>query len=253
MSDLFARAGDGEGGRRRRRRVGEAPLPFDPEAPEAGHRQRLRQRLLAGGGEAFQDHELLEYVLALAIPRRDTKPIAKELLNRFGTFGAVLAAEPEALVGVEGVSEASAAALKFVEAATHRMLAGGLKDRALIGNPQALIDYLHARLAHNVTEQVRCLFLNNRNLLITDEVISDGRANQSALDPVVVVRRALMLGATAIILVHNHPSGDPTPSRDDIAVTRQTVEAAKLLGITVHDHIVIGANGHASLRALGLM
>lgn len=213
----------------------------------------MRARLLAGGGDAFHDHELLEYLLALAIPRRDTKPLAKELLNRFGTFAAVLSAEPEALAGVEGVSEGTAAALKFVEAATHRMLSGGLSNRELIANSQALLDYLHARMAHGVTEQVRCLFLNNRNYLITDEVISDGRANQSALDPVVVVRRALMLGATAIILVHNHPSGDPTPSRDDIAVTRQTVEAAKLLGITVHDHIVVGANGHASLRALGLM
>lgn len=231
----------------------EAAPPFDPDNPDAGHRARLRARLLAGGGDAFQDHELLEYVLALAIPRRDTKPVAKELLNRFGTFGAVLSADPSALAGVEGVSEHTAAALKFVEAATHRMLAGGLKDRELIGNPQALLDYLHGRLAHAVTEQVRCLFLNNRNILITDEVISDGRANQSSLDPVVVVRRALMLGASAIILVHNHPSGDPTPSRDDIAVTRQTVEAAKLLGIAVHDHIVVGANGHASLRALGLM
>ena len=230
-----------------------AATPFDRDNPEAGHRARLRARLLAGGGDAFLDHELLEYLLALAIPRRNTKPLAKELINQFGTFSAVLSAEPEALCRVEGVSESTAAALKFVEAATHRMLAGGLRDREVISNSEALLNYLRARLAYVATEQVRCLFLNNRNLLITDEVISHGRANQSALDPVVVLRRALMLGATAIILVHNHPSGDPTPSRDDIAVTRQMVESARLLGITVHDHIVIGANGHASLRALGLM
>ena len=221
--------------------------------PNAGHRARLRQRLLEGGAEAFLDHELLEYVLALAIPRRDTKPLARALITEFGSFAAVIAAEPAALGRVEGLGETAVAALKFVQAAALRSLKAAVIARPVIGGWEPLLEYLHAAQAHGINEQVRVLFLNSKNILIREEVMADGTINEATIHTREIVRRALELGAAGIILVHNHPSGDPTPSRADIALTHEIIGAAKLFGIIVHDHIVIGHAGHASLRALGHM
>lgn len=213
----------------------------------------MRERLLEGGADAFLDYELLEYVLALAIPRRDTKPLAKRLLAEFGDLPALLSASPAELSRVEGLGEGAAAALKFVEACAVRSLQRSALSRPVLANMDRVIDYLHARLAHELTEEFRVLFLNNRNILIRDEAFGEGTVNQAPVYPREVLKRALELQASAVILVHNHPAGDPTPSRDDIQMTRSIVDAARPLGIAVHDHIVIGRSAHASLRALGLM
>ena len=213
----------------------------------------MRERLLAGGGDAFLDYELLEYVLTLAIPRRDTKPLAKKLLDEFGDLPTLLAASPKELERVEGLGEGAVAALKFVEACAVRALQRKALARPVLANFDAVVDYLHARLAHELTEQFRVLFLNNRNILIRDEAMGEGTVNQAPVYPREIVKRALELQASAVILVHNHPSGDPTPSRDDIQMTRAIVDAAKPVGIAVHDHLVIARSSHASLRALGLM
>ena len=213
----------------------------------------MRERLLAGGGDAFLDYELLEYVLTLAIPRRDTKPLAKTLLDEFGDLPTLLAASPKELARVDGLGEGAVAALKFVEACAVRSLQRRALARPVLANFDAVVDYLHARLAHEMTEEFRVLFLNNRNILIRDEGMGEGTVNQAPAYPREIVKRALELQASAVILVHNHPSGDPTPSRDDIQMTRAIVDAAKPVGIAVHDHLVIARSSHASLRALGLM
>jgi DNA repair protein RadC len=223
------------------------------EMDTSGHRARLRKRLLELGPDGLLDHELVEYLLALAIPRRDTKPLAKALLAEFGGLGGLFTADPESLTRVPGMGETSVAAVKIVQAATLRMLRGTLEDRPVLGNWQALLDYLRADLAFEINERVRVLHLNTRNILIRDEVMSEGSVDEAAVYVREVIRRALELGSAAVILVHNHPSGDPSPSRADIDVTRQIAEAGKRLGITVHDHIIIGTKGHSSLRALGLI
>lgn len=209
--------------------------------------------MLEGGGDAFLDYELLEYILGLAIPRRDTKPLAKRLLSEFGSFPAVLAASPAELARVEGLSAGGAAAMKFVEAASLRSLRAAALDRPVLSGWQALTDYLHAAMAHRVTEEFRVIFLNNRNILIRDEAMGSGTVNAAPVYPREIVKRALELGASGLILVHNHPSGDPQPSRKDIAMTKAIVEAGRHLGLSVHDHVVIGRTGHASFRALGLL
>lgn len=224
-----------------------------PDTDVSGHRERLRARLLEGGGDAFLDYELLEYILGLAIPRRDTKPLAKRLLAEFGSFPAVLAASPAELARVEGLSAGGAAACKFVEAASLRSLRAAALDRPVLSGWQALTDYLHAAMAHRVTEEFRVIFLNNRNILIRDEAMGSGTVNAAPVYPREIVKRALELGASGLILVHNHPSGDPAPSRDDIAMTKSVIEAGKHLGLAVHDHVVIGRTGQASFRALGLL
>ncbi len=232
------------------------PKAREPESPDpghSGHRARLRQRLLGHGGEALLDHELIEYLLALAIPRRDTKPLAKALLKEFGGIGGLFTAEPEALMRVNGMGETAAAAIKIGQAAALRLLRAQVAEQPVLGNWQALIDYLQADMAHHVIERVRVLHLNTRNMLIRDELISEGSIDEAAVHVREVIRRAIDLGSAAIILVHNHPSGDPAPSRADIDLTRQIAEAGKRLGITVHDHLIIGATGHVSLRAQGLM
>jgi len=213
----------------------------------------MRERLLEGGGEAFLDYELLEYVLGLAIPRRDTKPLAKRLLGEFGSFPALLAAAPAELARVEGLTEGAAAALKFIEAAMLRSLRTAALDRPVLSGWQALMDYLHATLAHRATEAFHVIFLDNRNILMRDEQMSSGTVNAAPVYPREIVKRALDLGASGLVLVHNHPSGDPSPSRDDIAMTKAIVEAGRHLGLAVHDHIIIGKTGHASFRALGLL
>jgi DNA repair protein RadC len=231
--------------------------PEPPPAPEsadtAGHRARLRQRLNDTGGDGLLDHELIEYLLALAIPRRDTKPLAKALLREFGGIGGLLTADAQALSRVPGMGETSIAALKIAHAAAIRLVKAEIADRPVLANWQALLDYLRADMAHHPIERVRVLHLNTRNMLIRDELMSEGSIDQAAVHIREVIRRAIDLGSAAIILVHNHPSGDPSPSRADIDLTRSIMEAGKRLNIAVHDHIIIGTGGHASLRALGLI
>jgi DNA repair protein RadC len=225
-----------------------APLP-----DHAGHRARLRARLLGGDVEGMADYELVEYLLALAIPRRDTKPLAKALLREFGSLAQLVSADPESLRRVEGMGDTAIAALKIVQAASLRMLKGEFRDKPLLSSWDALLDWLRADMAPIEVERVRVLYLNSRNMLIRDELVSEGSIDQSAIYVREVVKRALELGAAALILVHNHPSGNPEPSRQDIAITRDIAEAAARLGIAVHDHIIIGGTGYRSLRALGLL
>jgi DNA repair protein RadC len=210
-------------------------------------------RLLEGGPEALLDHELVEYLLALALPRRDTKPLAKKLIHEFGGFGALLSADAEAIARAGELSEGAVAALKIAQATALRLLQSEIKDRTVLGSWQALLDYLHADMAHNPVERVRVLYLNAKNMLIRDELMSEGSVDEAAIYVREVIRRALDCHASAIILVHNHPSGDPQPSNQDIKLTREIVEAGRPLRISVHDHVIIGARGHSSLRAMGLI
>ncbi len=218
-----------------------------------GHRARLRQRLAEGGGDALLDHELIEYLLALAIPRRDTKPLAKMLLHHFGGIGGLLSADWQALSRVPGMGETSVAAIKIAQAAALRMLKAKVADQPVLSSWQALLDYLRADMAFLTVERVRVLHLNARNMLIRDEHMGDGSIDQAAIYTREVIRRAIDLGSTALILVHNHPSGVPDPSRQDIEITRQIADAGKRLNIAVHDHIIIGAEGHSSMRTMGLL
>ena len=233
--------------------MADAEPPPDSLKDQAGHRARLRHRLATGGGEALLDHELIEYLLALAIPRRDTKPLAYSLLREFGSFGGVLTADHTALARVDGLGETSIAALKTAQAAAVRLAKEGAMQRPVLGNWQALLDYLRADMAHCVVERFRVLHLDTRNYLIRDEVMSRGTIDQAAVHVREVIKRALELGSAAIILVHNHPSGDPTPSRADIDITKTIAAAGKPLGIGVHDHLIVGTQGHVSLRAQGLI
>ncbi len=228
-------------------------MPGGDDEQKSGHRERLRARLLEGGGDAFLDYELVEYLLGLAIPRRDTKPLAKLLIAEFGNLPRLLAASADELRRVPGMTEGAAAALKFVEATATRSLRTKMLDQPVLSGWQALIDYLHGSMAHRVTEEFRVIFLNNRNIVVRDETMGMGTINAASVYPREVVKRALELGASAVVLVHNHPSGDPSPSRDDIQMTKAIVEAGKPLGLSVHDHVVIGTTGHASFRALGLL
>lgn len=224
------------------------------DAPDNnGHRARLRQRLFEGGPDALLDHELVEYLLALAIPRRDTKPLAKRLLQEFGGIGGLFTADAQAIARIEGMGETSVAALKAAQATALRLLRAEVKEQPILSNWQALLDYLRADMAHHTIERVRVLHLNSRNMLIRDELMNEGSVDEAPVYVREVIRRALELGSAALILVHNHPSGDPSPSRADIDITRAVAAAAKLLNIALHDHIVIGRNGHASLRAQGLI
>ena len=218
-----------------------------------GHRARLRAKLATGGGEALHDHELIEYLLALAIPRRDTKPLAKALLREFGGIGGLMTADWAAIGRVPGMGDTSIAAIKIVQATLLRMLRNEVAARPVLASWQALLDYLRADMAFLGVERVRVLHLNARNMLIRDENMGDGSIDQAAIYVREVIRRAIDLGSAAIILVHNHPSGSPEPSRQDIDVTRQIIEAGKRLNIGVHDHIIIGAQGHVSMRAKGLL
>ncbi len=219
----------------------------------SGHRGRLRRRLLDGGPDALLDHELLEYLLALALPRRDTKPLAKKLIARFGSYAAVVSASPEDLQGIGELGEGSVAAVKVAQASALRLLKSGVDNRPVLSNWQALLDYLHADLAHRSTEAVRLLLLNARNVLIRDELVSEGSVDQAPVYAREVIKRALEYHASSMILVHNHPSGDPKPSRDDIQLTKAIADAGRLLGIAIHDHVIIGRTGHASFKTLGLL
>lgn len=218
-----------------------------------GHRERLRQRFLRDGPESLPDYELLELVLTFAIPRSDVKPLAKKLIDRFGSFAEVVAAEPERLMEVKGVKQNTAVALMAVKASAARLLKGELAARPILGSYDSVVDYCRAAMAFEAQEQFRILFLDKKNRLVADEVQQQGTVDHTPVYPREVVKRAIELGATALILVHNHPSGDPTPSRADITMTGEIVAAAKTVEIVVHDHIVVARGGHASLRQLNLM
>jgi DNA repair protein RadC len=218
-----------------------------------GHRKRLRARFLASDGDGLADYELLELILAQAIPRVDTKPLAKQLIQRFGGFAEVINAAPNALAKITGIGDAAITALKIIRASALRHARHELMGRPVIASWDKLIDYCMAAMAHSPIEEFRLLFLDKRNALIADEVQQHGTVDHTALYPREVMKRALELGASAIIMVHNHPSGDPTPSEPDIAMTREVSEAAEKLGIALYDHLVIGKGSHASFRNLGLL
>ena len=228
------------------------PVPPSPVSAE-GHRQRLRARLLAAGPESVADHELLELLLFLALPRRDTKPIARALLGRFGSFANAIAAPLNELRGVEGMGEAGAAALKTVQAAALRLMRAEVREQPLLSNWDALMGYLTAVLARERVEQFRILFLDGRNRLLGDEAQSRGTVNHTPVYPREVAKRALELHATAIILVHNHPSGDTTPSSADVEMTGEINRALGPLGIVLHDHVIVGSAGWLSFRQQGLL
>jgi DNA repair protein RadC len=219
----------------------------------AGHRMRLRARFLKGGADAMPDYELLELTLFAAIPRRDTKPLAKALLARFGSFAEVIAAPRARLLEIPGLGEAVVHHLKIVEAAAQRLAKTKVMGRPALSSWSALLDYCTAAMARSETEEFRVLFLNRKNHLIADEVQNRGTVDHTPVYPREIIKRALELGASSLILVHNHPSGDPTPSKADIAMTREIAGAAKALGIALHDHLVIGRGGHASFKTLGLL
>ncbi len=227
--------------------LAEAPPHFH------GHRERLRARFLEAGSDALADYELLELVLFRAIPRRDVKPIAKALIARFGSFAEVIAAPAARLAETPGLGTSAVAELKIVQAAAARLARGEVKRRPALSSWSAVLDYCRTAMAFAEKEQFRILFLDKRNQLIADEVQQVGTVDHTPVYPREVVKRALELSATAVILVHNHPSGDPTPSHADIQMTQQIIDIAKPLGISVHDHIIVGKEGHASLKGLRLI
>jgi DNA repair protein RadC len=228
--------------------------PPDDDAPHyLGHRERLRARFTEVGGDPLPDYELLELILFRSMPRRDVKPIAKDILKRFGSFAEALAAPPQRLMEVDGVGESVATDLKIVAAAARRLTRGAVAKRPVLSSWNAVLDHCRTAMAFADREQFRLLFLDKRNALIADEVQQSGTVDHTPVYPREVVKRALELSASAVILVHNHPSGDPTPSAADIAMTREIIDVAKPLGIAVHDHIIVGRDGHASLKGLRLI
>jgi len=218
-----------------------------------GHRDRLRQRFVQAGSDALHDYEMLELVLFRAIPRRDVKPLAKELIARFGSFAEVIAAPIERLKEVAGLGEAAITDLKIVQAAANRLLRGEVKKRHVLSSWSSVLDYCRTAMAFESKEHFRILFLDKGNHLIADEQQQTGTVDHTPVYPREVVKRALELSATAAILVHNHPSGDPSPSRADIDMTKAIIEVARPLGIAVHDHLIVGKDGHASLKGLNLI
>ncbi len=217
-----------------------------------GHRDRLRERFLKGGVAALAEYELIELLLFMAIPRRDVKPLAKSLLTHFGSFTAIFHATPEQLQKA-GLTDASITALKIVQAAAFQFMKGDIMQKEVLGSWSKLMDYVQATMAHEKKENFRILFLNKKNELIADEIQQTGTVDHTPAYPREIVKRALELSATAIILIHNHPSGDPTPSKPDIDMTAQIVAAAKPLGIVIHDHLIVSKNGTTSMRNKGLI
>ena len=218
-----------------------------------GHRQRLRDRFMDAGEAALADYEMLELLLFRAIARRDVKPLAKALITRFGSFAETVAARPERLREVEGLSEAAIVEIKLVEAAAKRLARGALQKRPVLSSFMEVLDYCRTAMAFAEREEFRILFLDKRNALIADEVQGVGTIDHTPVYPREIVRRALELGASALILAHNHPSGDPTPSAADIRMTKDIAAIAQPFGITVHDHLIVGRHGHASFRGLKLI
>ena len=239
-----------------------APMPRKTDQPDhksedtphyLGHRERLRERFYSAGADALSDYELLEMALFPALPRRDTKPLAKLLIKTFGSFAEVIHAPVVRLREVDGVGEAAVNQLKLIAAATSRVAKGEVNSRNALSSWNEVIDYCRSSMAFADKEQFRLLFLDKRNQLIADEVQQTGTVDHTPVYPREVIRRSLELSATAIILVHNHPSGDPSPSTADVQMTRQIADVAQPLGIVVHDHIIIGKSGHASMKALKLI
>jgi DNA repair protein RadC len=218
----------------------------------SGHRARLRKRLFEGGQTALLDHELVEYLLALAIPRRDTKQLARDLIARFGGIGPLLGADAQALRR-EGLTDGVIGALKIAEATALRLLETRVEGRPILSSWDALGDYLQAAMGHQPVEEVRILFLNAKNMLIANEPLWRGSVDEAAVHVREVIARAIALGATAIIIVHNHPSGDPSPSQQDIRLTRDLIDAGKHMKVTVHDHVIVGRQGRTSMKAMGLI
>ncbi|WP_425074385.1 RadC family protein [Sagittula sp. S175] len=236
----------------------EVPEDAGPEAKGQpsyirDHRARLRERFLVGGADALPDYEMLELVLFRAIPRRDVKPLARELLEVFGDFNAVLSAPASRLAEVKGVGDAVICELKIIEAAAHRLAQSRVMKKPVLSSWAALLEYCQTSMAHRDIEQFRVLFLDRKNVLIADELQARGTVDHVPVYPREVVKRALELNATAMILVHNHPSGDPTPSEADIVVTEQIQAAAEALGIVIHDHLIIGKSSEISFRSEGLL
>jgi DNA repair protein RadC len=244
----------------------ESPLLFEAdEAPESAlgpgrlpsyirdHRKRLRERFLQGGPAAMPDYELLELLLFRAIPRQDVKPLARRLIDRFGDFSRVLTAPQDRLAEVEGVGEAVITELRVVEAAAQRLARAKVLHRPVLSSWDALLDYCHTAMAYRETEQFRILFLDRKNVLIADEEQARGTVDHVPVYPREVVKRALELNASALILVHNHPSGDPTPSQQDILLTNQILDALTVMGIVLHDHLIIGKSRETSFRSAGLL
>ncbi len=231
-----------------------APEPAKPEKPHFhGHRERLRRRFLEAGAAALADYELVELILFNAIPQRDVKPLAKALVAKFGSFAETITAAPERLAEVDGVKERAITEFKIVEAAAQRLAKGAVKKRLPMGSWSEVVDYCRAAMAFEPREIFRILFLDKKNGLIADEIQGAGTVDHTPVYPREVIRRALELSATAIILVHNHPSGDPTPSTQDVKMTLDIIAIAKPLGLTVHDHIIVGRDGHASLKGMRLV
>lgn len=223
------------------------------DAPHySGHRDRLRQRFLQEP-DALPDYELLELILFMAIPRRDVKPIAKQLISRFGSFNGVVNASIPDLTGIKGISETTAIAIKAIQASALRMMKQDLMEQPLLNSWQRLLDYLHASMAHEGKEHFRLLFLNKKNKLIADEVQQSGTVDHTPAYPREIMKRALELSATAIILVHNHPSGDATPSNADVEMTKAIIAAAQPFDIAIHDHLIVSQNGITSFKTLGLL
>ena len=261
--DLFKSIPSGAGAENRvreapfeHRLVSESPQHRALEAvahDTSGHRARLRKRLLSGGPDALADHELLEYLLTTAIPRRDTKPIARTLLARFGSLAGVFNADTGALAAHPGMGETSAAAIHIVAVAARRFARTQATQAPVLGSWQALIAYLTIDMAHLNVERVRALYLDQKMHLIRDEHLADGSLDTAEIHPREVIRKAFDLGAASLILVHNHPSGNPEPSRADIQITQRIAEAGRLLDIIVYDHVIVGREGHVSLKARGLL
>ena len=243
---LFATIGDADEA---------TPLPLPEKLPSyiADHRKRLRERFMSGGAAALPDYEMLELVLFRAIPRQDVKPLARLLLDTFGDFNRVISAPGQRLMQVKGVGETVVQELKIVEAAAQRLMRARVMQRPILSSWDALLDYCHTAMAHRETEQFRILFLDRKNVLIADEEQARGTVDHVPVYPREVVKRALELNASALILVHNHPSGDPTPSEADIAMTMQIRDAAEVLGIVIHDHLIIGKGRELSFRAQGYL
>lgn len=244
----------------------EMPLPlFDEAVPVSNlpsgrlpsyiqdHRKRLRQRFMDGGAQAMPDYELLELVLFRAIPRRDVKPLVRDLLDKFGDFNGVVSAPADQLVEISGVGEALICELKIIEAAAHRLARARVLKKHVISSWDAVLDYCHTTMAHRDIEQFRIFFLDRKNVLIADEEQARGTVDHVPVYPREVVKRALQLNASALILIHNHPSGDPTPSLEDISMTGKVQEACEALGLTLHDHIIVGKSCELSFRTEGYL
>jgi DNA repair protein RadC len=230
-----------------------AAAPDDAQPHHLGHRERLRQRFFEAGDAALPDYELLELLLFRSIPQRDVKPLAKQLIQHFGSFAEVIGAPVSRLTAIKGIGESVALDLKIVEAALKRTMKGQIAKKPVLSSWSSVIDYCRLAMAFAEREQFRILFLDKKNALIADEVQQTGTVDHTPVYPREVMRRALELSATALILVHNHPSGDPTPSGADMRMTRELVDIAKPLGIAIHDHIIVGRDGHASFKGLGLI